>query len=627
MCGVAAIWRFGDPLTDEDLSDLRAMTSALQHRGPDGEGYWSHANVGFGHRRLSILDRTDKAAQPMNLPDGTGVLTYNGEVYNFDSLRVELERDGVQFRSNGDTEVVLRALERWGPTVAVPRFNGMFAFAYYDATSETLWLARDRLGIKPLSYLRQGGRILMASEDKAILRARGVVTRIDPLAMALRFIRLNEANGTSLFSQIDRLEPGTIMKINRSGTEEIRYWDPITAFDTSRLLADGASAREQHLEQLVRQSVHMHLAADTDVAACLSGGVDSGLVTAIAAQERPGIQAFVADPYVGPNESAAAERTANRSGVRLSRVSISRNEFLRNWPKTVFAVESIGYSQGTAALLAITQRARSNGIPVLLTGEGADELFGGYPRYLASRNFWRRLDPPRNWFMRKRRLDAMRFRASAVPFADSIVLAKSGGPVPHLIAAAPNLTLLQRKCARAVTGLAHASSRGLVAARLYDLMTHLQELLHRHDRLGMAASVETRVPFLENELIDFGINLHPRDLVRSRTPKPLLKKVAEKYLPRQNVYATKLGFAVSTEFSRGSEVLLKNGNLRDVMRWKAGEVEDVVEHAKSHEGFRYSVVGAELCSRIFGGGATPENLGELLVSTSDCRQDGVGGDR
>jgi asparagine synthase (glutamine-hydrolysing) len=618
MCGIAGIWRLEGHLTKNDERDLKSMTKALAHRGPDGEGYWTSGSIGLGHRRLAILDRSEIARQPMQTPDGQGILSYNGEVYNYVQLRRELEETGLAFRSSGDTEVILQALHHWGPEKAIARFNGMFALAYFDQRTSTLWLARDRLGIKPLYILRHGKRLLFASEDKAFLGLSCFTASVDARALTLRFIRMNEANSTSMLNGVDRLAPGTILKLQNGIQEEIRYWDILSNFDPKRINGDQASdAEKRHqLESLLAGSVHLHLAADTPVATCLSGGVDSGLITAIAVRENAGINAFVADPYSGPNESAAATRTAAMCGAKLVRVSTSAEQLLRLWPKSIFALESCGYSQSHNALLAITEKCRAKRFPVMLTGEGSDELLGGYYRYRSTGRLWRPLDPPISWFLRRKSRERLIRQLSSAPFSDSCDLAKSRMPMEFLKAAAPGQSMNQMKCAQATQSVSGASNRGIIAAGLYDLVSHLQELLHRHDRLGMAASIETRVPFVENGLIDFGMHLQARHRVIRSTTKPLLKKIAEKYIPRENIYKQKQGFPVTGAYSAGSEALVENGYLKDVMRWSSTESHDVVELAKADEYQRLQLVGAELFARIFIGNQTFDELGDKLVTAT-----------
>ncbi|WP_421857902.1 asparagine synthase (glutamine-hydrolyzing) [Oricola sp.] len=616
MCGIAGIWRFGKPVTEADERDVRRMTAAIAHRGPDGDGHRTLRDVALGHRRLAILDPTERAAQPMSTPDGAGTLVYNGEVYNFRELRAELEREGVAFVSSGDAEVVLRALHQWGPEAAVPRFNGMFALAYHDARTATLWLARDRLGIKPMSLATMDGRLAFASEDKGVLAAMAGNAEIDARALTLRMMVMSNANDTSLFSGVERLRPGTILRCHGTDCEEIEYWQPLAAFDPDRLLSNRRSDAEkmETLSALVQGSVALHLAADTPVAACLSGGVDSGMVTAIAARGLPGMSAFVADPDKEPNEVAAASLTARQSGATLHPVGMDRDTFLRNWPTAVFALETMTYAFSDTALLAIAQRCRADGIPVLLSGEGADELFGGYLTHRVTARRWRRADPPWSLFRSKRSRDRLARQLQEAPFHGSPVEAGSGDRLPGFVAAAPFAALSQSACASAVSGLPRYRDRGAIASGLHDMGSHMQELLNRLDRLSMLASVEIRVPFLENSLIDFALHLPGRDLYRKRTSKYLLKQAARSWVPRQNIEKSKLGFPLTSTYSTGTEALLRDGVLKDVMRWSRRDAEAATHHAKTDWSSRNQLVAAELLTRIFAEGERPDDLGEKLVA-------------
>jgi asparagine synthase (glutamine-hydrolysing) len=599
-----------------DKRDIRRMTAAIAHRGPDGEGYHISQHIALGHRRLAILDRSDKAAQPMLTYDGTGSLVYNGEVYNYRGLRTELEGRGIHFRSSGDAEVVLAALHFWGPEVAIPRFNGMFALAYFDRRNNTLWLARDRLGIKPMSLSSQDGRLVFASEDKAVIAAFDGNVEIDRQALTLRFLRMSNDNGSSLFCGIDRMKPGTILKLSEKESTEIQYWNPLADFDVRRVLSDERSERRK-LEALrahLEESIRMHLAADTPVAASLSGGVDSGLITAIAARQIPGFPAYVADPDQGPNEVAAASTTALHVAANLQSVKLSREGFLRRWPKTILAMETPSGHSSDPALLAIAERCRGDGIPVLLTGEGSDELFGGYPTYKAAARRWRSADPPWIWFRGKASREKLLRRLEGAPYDGSIIQVGSLGRAPGLTAAAPLFALTQSAFAKAVSKLPTSRERGIIAAGLHDLTTHLQGLLNRHDRLGMAASVEIRVPFIENSLIEFGMHLPARDLYSHRKSKYILKKVARDYIPRENIDKRKLGFPLTTAYSEGAEKLMQEGFLKHVMRWSEQEVAAAIQHAGTDPNSRQLLVGAEIFTRMFVDGQSPDSIADRLVS-------------
>ncbi|TPO14903.1 asparagine synthetase B, partial [Mesorhizobium sp. CU2] len=272
MCGIAGVWRKRDPIGSGDLADVACMMQALAHRGPDDHDSWNNARLALGHRRLAIIDPSPAAREPMLTASGDGVLCYNGEVYNYRALRKELEAEGLTFRSVSDTEVVLQALHRWGPEKAVPLFDGMFAFAYFDARDNALWLARDRLGIKPMSVAETEGRLLFASEDKAILACADFPRRVDTRELTLRLAWQSRDSSYSVFEGIERLPPAGLWKIGDDGIEKHRYWHVLDVLKTERIAGDRVSDAEHMatLQTLLQQSVELHCIADTSLAAACS---------------------------------------------------------------------------------------------------------------------------------------------------------------------------------------------------------------------------------------------------------------------------------------------------------------------------------------------------------------------
>ena len=616
MCGIPGIWRFGRHLKQVDDTDVRRMIAAIAHRGPDGEGVRVSNCVALAHRRLAILDRSDKAAQPMLTKDQSGALVYNGEVYNYQVLRSDLEREGVRFGSTGDAEVVLQALHQWGPETAIPRFNGMFALAYFDERTKTLWLARDRLGIKPLSISRQGDRLVFGSEDKAVLASQGSTPELDRFSLAQRLMRTSNSNTSSVFRGIDRVEPGTILKLENDAIDEIRYWDPLSNLDIDRILARQASQKDKidALSGLLDTSVRMHLAADTPVATALSGGVDSGLVTALSHRNHSRLLSFVADPDEGPNEFAAAAMTAEKVGVELRPVKLDRQSYVHLWPKAVYALETPVNHSSSPGMLAIAEQCRGAGVPVLLTGEGADELFGGYTTHKIAARRWRAADPPWIWFRSKSSAARLRRQLTAAPFHTSFVHIGSRERPAGLAAAMPHFAQSQSAYSAAVSQLGTHHDRAVIAAGLYDLTNHLHWLLNRHDRIGMAASVEVRVPFIENAIIDFAMHLPARDRFKRRTSKPLLKKVAEREIPRANIYKRKLGFPMTSRYTEGAEHLLNDGCIADVMRWSRSETDAAREICRDDHEARHALISAEMLARMYTDGQSAEEISDLVLS-------------
>jgi asparagine synthase (glutamine-hydrolysing) len=489
----------------------------------------------------------------------------------------------------------------------------MFSFAYFDARDGSMWLARDRLGIKPMSVAETGERILFASEDKAILGCNGFERRIDTRELTLRLAWQSRDSSYSVFDGIERLPPAGLWKITAEGIEKRRFWHVLDVLETSRILGDRTPDAERMaaLEALLEESVALHCIADARLATACSGGVDSGLITALARRHRPEMHGYVVDPKLGYSEAGDAERTGRHVGVGLRRVPVDRDKFLELWPRAVWHIESDGWHASHAGLLALAEQCRADGVKVLLTGEGSDELFGGYGWQASTIRLWRQpwlLSLFRSKASRERKFRQRRW----APFRNSIGRGSPWDRSIVLRALSPELNFLQMKLFDRLEGIAPDSDRAFLASCFYDLYSHMQDLLHRHDRLSMAASVELRVPFLENRLIDFAIHLPRRNKYRGRTGKWLLKKVAERHLPRENIYAVKNGFGMSEAFSAGTQGLLRGGFLRDAMKWSAAELEDLIDMAARQEASRMRLVGMEMLLRLYLGGETTGGLTEAL---------------
>lgn len=622
MCGIAGIWRKRNPVGALDLSDIARMMQALAHRGPDDHDSWNNGRLALGHRRLTIIDPSPAAREPILTACGQGVLVYNGEVYNYRALRQTLEAEGRVFRTASDAEVVLQALHHWGPEKAVPQFDGMFSLAYFDARNEALWLARDRLGIKPMSVAETGERLIFASEDKAILACDGFPCNVDARELTLRLAWQSRDSSYSLFDGIERLPPAGLWKITRDGIEKRCFWHVLDVLEPARITGDISSDAEHlaTLQALLEDSVGLHCIADTSIASACSSGVDSGLITALAKRFRPEIHGYVVDPKLGRSEAANAERTARHVGVNLRRVPVDKNRFLELWPRVVWHLESDGWHASQVGLLALAEQCRADGVKVLLTGEGADELFGGYLWQATSMRMWRPWSWPGRLLRSRRSLDRKFERLRYAPYRTSLANGYGRDRNMVLRALAPELNFLQMKIFERLEPVTPLADRAFLGSCLYDLYSHLQDLLHRHDRLSMAASVELRVPFLENRLIDFAIHLPRQQKYRRKTGKWLLKKVAEKHLPRQNVHAAKMGFDMSSDFTAGTQTLLRGGFLRDVMKWPASSLEDLIDLARRDEPSRLRLVGMELFLRLHVGGQKIENLTEALHAA--CRDTG-----
>lgn len=613
MCGIAGIWRHDDKAAN--VQSLLAMLAAIVHRGPDDRGVWQRGRVALGQQRLTILDLSSRSNQPMITPDGSGVLVYNGEVYNYQSLRRQLEKEGIDFRTTSDTEVVLHALRFWGADRGIPLLNGMFALAYFDLREEALWLARDRLGIKPLAVYESDDQLVFASEVKALLCYPDVPRRVRMTTVTAWLLNRPPIPPRSFFDGIGGLEAGSWWKISDRGIQRHRYFQAVESIDLKR--ASSASAVQpsdfvRDLRHTLRDSVRLHLCSDVPVAAMCSGGVDSSLITAYAKSFSPGVEAYVADVGDSESEAPQAQRVAQHLGVRIHSVPVSRQRFLQLWPHCVWHSDGPIHRPSDPALLAVTQRCRADGLKVLLTGEGADELFGGYQWQSDTYQLWRRLHTPwRKLYQRWIRSTELR-RLQYGPFAGMPSRRDPDFRRRFTIAVEPEIQLLPSRLLNHLQGINPPEDRAFLVQCLHDLHDNLPTLLHRHDRMGMAASIEMRVPFLENQLLDLALHLPRRAKLHRSIGKWVVKMAAAELLPADVVHAPKKGFPVPSAFSRGCEQLLKNGLLREQMEWSAATIEEVLTLAGDDAAFRFQVTGLEIWLRLFCGSETADQIGDRL---------------
>jgi asparagine synthase (glutamine-hydrolysing) len=612
VCGLVGILRRDGE--DADATRIDRMLAPMLHRGPDGRGCWAENEVALGHLRLSILDLSDHAHQPIATAGGEGVLAYNGEVYNFRALRRELEREGVVFASSGDSEVVLQALVRWGPQRAIPRFNGMFAFAYFDRRRHELWLARDRLGIKPLYTAECAGELIFGSEPQALLAHPGMTCRPDRLAIASFLLRGRQEARPTFFEGIEAIEPGSWWCIRRSGVERHRYYHVLDALDVERLLAGDPDQAVPRFESLIDESVRLHLASDAPLAAICSGGVDSSLIAACASRHLKDLRCYVADDTSGRGEGKFAQRVTDHLGVHLTRVPVDRETHLRLWPEATLFEGHPLYNRSSVALLLLGRACQADGVKVLLNGEGADELFGGYGMQRKAHRAWGwparlvlALDPVRSRRRRSfRRLRSRRFLLSRLDGLGDVGIAvvDGDGELRRLA--------LEEKLAP----VRSAADRAFLVRCLDDLYFTLDPLLRRHDRMAMAASIEMRVPFLENAIIDFGIHLPLRAKFRRGQSKWVVKQAAEKLLPAEIVHARKRAFPMPADFDLGCEALLAGGAAGELLRWTDRQQQALIPLVRHREGLRFLLLGLELWGRIYLRGEKPDALASELLASS-----------
>ena len=558
MCGIYG-WagRFGeDPGLHHEL---------LVHRGPDAAGVFRRdgdPTVVFGHRRLRIIDLSPAAAQPMVTDRGTAV-TYNGEIYNYRELRQRLEAMGLDFRSASDTEVLLRAWETWGAE-AFARLNGMFAFGLWDPSQRSLVLARDRAGIKPLFYALRPEGIVFASEIAAVLRAPGVSDAVDPAALAEYFTLGYVTGARTVYRDIRKLLPGRYA-VWRDGRFETRtYWQPPAPRETASLALES-----DRLADLIVASVRRQLVADVPLGAFLSGGVDSSvIVAAMRAVGAPAIRTFSVgfeglDLY---DERAYARRVAERFRTDHTE-DIVRPQPAKDVEHIVAAFDEPFADSSAIPTYYVAELAR-RAVTVALSGTGADDVFGGYRRHASAslRAALGRLPTPAfravaklaRWLPAGRRTAAQQAvlfmqRATAVAPTDDagwyagLVSVFDDAVLRDL---APALPAIDHPVASRVATMPGAAAERFMRA---DFETYLpDDILVKEDRMSMRWGLEVRVPFLDNELLDFAWSLPSAMKVRGTATKRLLKQVARRWLPADIVSRPKHGFALPvSEWLRG----------------------------------------------------------------------------
>jgi len=558
MCGIAGILNFSsDHAVDE--TRLRRMRDALRHRGPDGEGLFIEGSVGLGHRRLAIVDLAS-GGQPMANEDGTVLVVCNGEIYNHPDLRPALEARGHRYRTRSDTETILHLYEEDGER-CVERLRGMFAFALWDRRRRRLLLARDRLGIKPLYYARTGKGLLFASEIKAILEAAPFPAELNdavlPEFLASRFV----SGGETFFKGVSKVLPGrTLTWSLDEGLRERRYWSlPVEDPAPRAGLADAAADLRDRLRDVVR----LHLMSDVPVGIFLSGGLDSsGLLALMSTQASAPVRSFsVGFSEVEANELPYARLAAESAGAEHRDISVSARQFFAALPRLVWHEdEPIAFPSSVP--LYFVSRLAAEHVKVVLTGEGADELFLGYNRYRVAawnerlaaawaavlpggaraaigRGVWS-LPPSIRRYAGRTFLALPRGARSHVcenfavfpeavqnrlfPDAD-----RSGKRDPY----AAILPLYERAPGDLPARMAHV-----------DLQTYLVELLMKQDQMSMAASIESRVPFLDHELVEHVAAL-PRNLkLRGLKTKAILREALRDLVPRPILTRRKMGFPV-----------------------------------------------------------------------------------
>jgi asparagine synthase (glutamine-hydrolysing) len=608
MCGIAGYWHL-DLQVDRAQSQgiVTAMTDTLVRRGPDSQGTWIDpaVGIGLGHRRLAILDLSPQGAQPMISHDGRYAIVFNGEIYNFGVLRSELDRSGYQFGGHSDTEVMLAAIVEWGVAAAVKRFVGMFAFALWDMQERVLHLGRDRMGEKPLYYGWVGNTLLFGSELKALVAHPQWVGKIDRNALTL-FIRYGYIPAPySIYQGIQKLTPGTIISFP---TEQAQTAQPIAYWDLQTVVKEGienpfvGSDTEaiDRLDTLLRQTIQAQMVADVPLGAFLSGGIDSSTVVALmqAQSTRPIATFSIGFEEQQYNEAEYAKAVAQHLGTEHTELYVKAEDALALISKLPHLYDEPFADSSQIPTFLLSELTRQH-VTVSLSGDAGDELFGGYSRYLTGVDLWQKIDrlpsslrqlcagmmrslPPDKWnavvdrigrilpLLRSvkpgQRIEAIGniigSKNQLELYTQLVSLCKN--PNQIVINSTELETIIDRPPAWIDLNLDFASQMMYL-----DSMTYLpDDILVKVDRAAMGVSLESRVPFLDHQIIEFAWQLPHSMKFRDRQGKWLLRQVLYKYVPQQLIDRPKMGFGVPidlwlrNELRDWAEALLDESRLK-----------------------------------------------------------------
>jgi asparagine synthase (glutamine-hydrolysing) len=584
MCGIFGVL-YRDGRTTPDDERLQRTAAVLGHRGPDAAGRFKEAGIGLVHARLSLLDLSERGNQPFWDEARRYALVYNGEIYNFQAIRAELQAEGVAFSTESDTEVLLKGILHRGLDEILPRLEGMFAFGLWDREERRLTLVRDRLGIKPLSVYVDDDMLIFSSEIKAMRPWRALQPDAQMASAYLGGFG-GPTRDRSFFRDVSMLAPGTVLQMRPGESPSLRkffhiadFWDPE---EHRRLSSLKPRAIVDALDALLFESVRKHLIADAPVGAFCSGGLDSSLVMAMASRLHSNLAIFHAD-VAGPlSEHDAALALARHLRLDMKTVQVRDQDFVDQLAPVLWHYEyPFTYHPNSVPFLAVSRLVRANGVKAVLSGEGSDECFLGYGpiAYEDLRRAYRGV------------LERVRGAVHRVP-----KLGKALWPAPSeydpLVAGMQQN--FERDLDRADVEKRIRESGG---ARPRDYRSlewlgyHLRTLLHRNDALGMAASIEARFPYLDHDVVRFAVNLpyeykiRPslRTLERAHPflrDKWAVRAVADRYIPRALSQRKKIGFPVNAyERLQCDRAFFRDGFVAGVFRLDERAMTHVLDHA------------------------------------------------
>jgi len=636
VCGLSG---FLSPDAVHGADDLYAMASGmadvLSHRGPDDSGVWVDEQVGcaLSHRRLSILDLSKEGHQPMLSASGRYVIVHNGEVYNFRILRHELEQRGENFRGHSDTEVILAAIETWGLLSAVKRFVGMFAFALWDRSERQLYLVRDRLGIKPLYYGWAKETFIFGSELKALKAFPTFQQPIDRGALALYMRHNYVPTPHSIYSGIYKLLPGTILKIN-GDTRPGNYPEPETYWSARTMAERGVTApfsgsedeAVQQLDELLRDAVKMRMVSDVPLGAFLSGGYDSSTVVALMqAQSERAVKTFSIGFYEkGYNEADHAKAVAAHLGTDHTELYVTPEETMAVIPDLPMLYDEPFSDSSQIPTFLVSQLARSQ-VTVSLSGDGGDELFSGYNRYIWGKSIWSVIkwlpfglrsllaggmksvsqDIWDSIFERFKPLTPKRLQVrlpsdKVHKLAEILTVKDPDGLYRRLVSHWKTPTDLVLGAEEPLTVLTDPSRKALLSdftqrMMFMDLISYLpDDILTKVDRASMGVSLEARVPLLDHRVVEFAWKLPLKFNSYNGKSKMALRQVLYKYVPKELVERPKKGFGIPIGFWLAgplrdwAETLLGEKRLREEGFFNPGPIRKIwVEHLSGKRNWQY----------------------------------------
>jgi asparagine synthase (glutamine-hydrolysing) len=632
VCGIAGFWNTSKQTSTESLQlEVQQMSNTLLHRGPDDDGTWVDAGVGIalGHRRLSILDLSPEGRQPMHSACGRYVIVFNGEIYNFLELRRELESLGHHFRGRSDTEVMLASFSQWGLEWAVQRFNGMFAFALWNREDRVLHLGRDRLGEKPLYYGCVGQTFLFGSELKALKAHPHFRPEINRDALALFFRHNCIPAPYSIYQGIYKLPPGTVLTWKGDGDLiTVPYWSvkEVAELGVAKPFVGSESEAVAKLESLLRDAVALRMVADVPLGAFLSGGIDSSTVVALMqAQSSQPVKSFSIGFYEDAyNEAKDAKAVAQYLGTDHTELYVTPAEAIAVIPKLPTLYDEPFSDSSQIPTFLVSQLAKQQ-VTVSLSGDGGDELFGGYNRYFWGRSIWQKV----GWMPNSLRQLTAQGLTSLSPQTWNHLFTSFGSLLPPVLRQRNPGDKLHKLAEILAVDSPDSMYKGLVShwkepeslvlgslepatilsdrkkwANLpdftqrmlfLDTVTYLpDDILTKVDRASMGVSLEARVPFLDHRLVELAWQIPLEMKIRKEQGKWLLRQVLYKYVPQTLIERPKMGFGIPIDdWLRGplrdwAEALLDEKRLREEGFFNPQLIREVwIEHLSGDRNWQY----------------------------------------